>query len=1179
VKLPERYRVLQVLGEGATCEVLLAEDLARQEPVALKIVRANLALHDRFRVRFAREVSLLANVAHPHIVPVHDLGMLDDGRPFVSMAYADQGSFGDLLRTRPPIVTVLKIIDQVLDALACLHARGLVHQDLKPDNVLLRKTDDEGVMAWVADLGVAGARAELGMEGRSGLPGTPLWMAPEQLYGSVAELGPWTDLYSVGLMLYEVLGGDPPAEESRAKLLKYRTAGVPEMPWEMPDAVCHVVSNLLDPEPCQRYDRAADVRRALSAVTQELNPDQPAQSVFVDFGSEEPRPMGTTTTFPDVILAEAQEPLTVPSHESVDPMSVPRWNRVAPGSFPIEPPEDWENRVDPNGLSLLPFREFPLTGRGPIRRQIWDLASKVLTTREPKIVLLIGRAGTGKSQILSRLSRALDEGGYMEVMALRYNNPASTWDGYRGAVQELLHPWSDSRATVESRLCRWLGRDQQASSQSVRAESQVMARWCGYAEKNEDPVNDAVGLAFLYRHLDARAWRGGACLVLEDAHLASAQGDGLDIAEALLEHSVGTRPVLCLVSLSREAIEADASLASRIESLQNLGADTIEVERLSLTQTETHLRDGLGLEPALAHAIAPGCLGSPVYVSMLIRDWAARGLLSPTRRGLSLDPTTSLDDALELDLDTLAERRIEGALSQLGNRLLVERSLAMAALVGPEPPFFVIREVGEQGLNGLLSLGLVGQRGARLVFEHGRIWWAARRMAEDRLDVERCHRALADAWKKLGDSTGMNVDHQVGEHRLYGGQIEAAVMPLLRAGRQAMAEGRPGHALAASRLALKASDGTDTLVTRAEARRRVAEALLELERPDEALEMIDEAQDLGGLDRRSVAELNLVAARAAISQGRVEPGRKLLLRSGRVFEALRDWRGQVEASHGQGLLHRMEGKPESAVRHFEEMLERNRGRDKQFSIRGLVGLVEARVSAGLIEGVEPWLDQLRTLARDSGDTRYIAQAAYAAGLLYLRQGRLESCRRHFLTARALAATLGADRMRLACENNLGEVYRYAGVEEQAGRAYERAARLSEDRGWKDLAAVAHQNLALLALKRGDEDGARASIRVSEALLQNHPRHWGWLFVGLMRALWAAEEGDERGCRAWWSVAKERGLGRLEVPDIYPVLCRMERAAEGSEWRDIARQSREIRQMLERTMPSLVSGNKGLGDER
>ena len=85
------------------------------------------------------------------------------------------------------------------------------------------------------------------------------------------------------------------------------------------------------------------------------------------------------------------------------------------------------------------------------------------------------------------------------------------------------------------------------------------------------------------------------------------------------------------------------------------------------------------------------------------------------------------------------------------------------------------------------------------------------------------------------------------------------------------------------------------------------------------------------------------------------------------------------------------------------------------------------------------------------------------------------------------------------------------------------------------------------------------------MLQTHPRHWGWLFVGLMRALWAAEEGDERGCRAWWAVAHERGLGKLEIPDIYPVLLRLQQAADRMGWADVVARAREHREALERVV--------------
>ena len=215
----------------------------------------------------------------------------------------------------------------------------------------------------------------------------------------------------------------------------------------------------------------------------------------------------------------------------------------------------------------------------------------------------------------------------------------------------------------------------------------------------------------------------------------------------------GHRPILCIVTVSSEAIGANSQLAARIQSLENLGAARINVERLPLQQVETFLGDVIGFEPALVAAIAPSCMGSPVYISMLVRDWAARGLLEPHTEGLRLDPKVSLDDALSLELDAVARRRIEGALASLDHRDAVEESLALAALAGTEPHWFVVRQAGEEGLDGLLSLGLIRQRGSRLVFEHGRI---RGRLVEWRSE-ERMSESCIESWLRLENSATRQV--------------------------------------------------------------------------------------------------------------------------------------------------------------------------------------------------------------------------------------------------------------------------------------------------------------------------------------------------------------------------------------------------------------------------------------
>jgi serine/threonine-protein kinase len=220
--LPERYEPTRLLGEGSTGDVYHARDKAMDEDVAIKVVRANLAMHAKLRARFAREVALSAQFVHPRVIPTHDEGRLADGRPYVALAFADAGSLVQVIE-RADVRDGLRLVDQVLEALAAIHGRGLLHQDLKPQNVLLHTDRNGAVAAWVADLGVAGALSEFALD-RKGMSGTPVWMAPEQLEVRPAELGPWTDLYAVGLVLHAMLGGRGTKPTiARPKLIELRS--------------------------------------------------------------------------------------------------------------------------------------------------------------------------------------------------------------------------------------------------------------------------------------------------------------------------------------------------------------------------------------------------------------------------------------------------------------------------------------------------------------------------------------------------------------------------------------------------------------------------------------------------------------------------------------------------------------------------------------------------------------------------------------------------------------------------------------------------------------------------------------------------------------------------------------------------------------------------------------------
>lgn len=1156
-QLPERYELIGELGEGATCSVYQAQDTLLGRMVAFKIVRRNLAMHARFRARFAREVALSAEVVHPRVIPVLDTGRLDDGRPFVSLAFADQGSLNDLLKRQPPMSQAIRIINQMLDALAHMHSRGVLHQDLKPANVLLHSDATGAANAWIADLGVAGDMAQLALH-QQGMGGTPVWMAPEQRHGRYTELGPATDLYAVGLMLFEILGGDRSGREAGTrKLLDPLPSGPLGLNQDVPAALEDVVRNLLQPDPRERYDRAADVMRAIrNAIS-----DNPLSAPV-------PAPIGGLVgqSFSNVLLAEGIEALTASTAVPVPETGV-RWNRVTPDAMPPEPPPPAASGAVTGALAMVGMREPPIEAHENVRWLLWQQARDVVRTKEPRVLLLVGPTGIGKSRTVQSIAQTIEAQGHMEVAMLQYHQPSGPDDGYRGAVQEILAPWNDTRDALQTRFMRWLSRDQQRHPGQVETEASVLARWCGYMGEGETPVNAAVGLAFLYRHLDARAWRGGALLLLDDAHLAQEAGDGLNIADAVIDQSIGERPFLLVATISSEALANDDALARRIRSLERRGALRVDLERMSEGELRSFLRQSLNLTPDLAEAIAPHCNGSPSMAMLMVRDWATQAFLVQTPNAeLTLDPLVTLDDILPTDLNELFLSRIRGAIATTERPEAAHEALAATALAGQAPPSMVIREVNPEGLDALLATGLVRQRGWRLVFEHGRIHTAALQIAMGRPQVASLHERLAEAWSRVAEKTGADFDLPVGTHRLHSGNPNAAIIPLLRAARRTHEEGRFALALNAATLGMEAADRAGGISARAEARLRKADALTSKGRIEDAVRAIQEAHQIGHLDRRTEAMLWVSLARAETARGRLERAKQLLDSAEATFEATRDREGLIETAASIARVYREQGQPEEAARRFAKMLRLNRN-DRRTEVQALHGLVDARAASGRIEGIEPLVQKLRESALATGDTRRIANATFAAGLVRLTGRAFDDAERHFHTARALAVTVGDHKLQLDAENNLGETLRLKGNLREAERMYEGVARLAEERSWPISSAIAHLNLALISHSREDASFARINIDQAENLLQDHPRHWAWMYVGIFRAVWAAEVDDENTCRAWWSVSNDRGLGRMVSIDLIDPLKRLAVASVRNGWNDLAQKAITVRESILQSSPA------------
>ena len=205
--LADRYTIERELGAGGMATVYLAEDTKLHRKVALKVLRPELAAA-LGPDRFLREIEIVAKLHHPHILALHDSGEADEFLYYV-MPYVEGESLRDRLTREKqlPVDDALQIAREVADALDAAHDGGVVHRDIKPENILLERNH-----ALVADFGIARAIDRAGGDRltETGIAlGTPAYMSPEQAAGGT-HLDHRSDLYSLGCVLYEMLGGEPP---------------------------------------------------------------------------------------------------------------------------------------------------------------------------------------------------------------------------------------------------------------------------------------------------------------------------------------------------------------------------------------------------------------------------------------------------------------------------------------------------------------------------------------------------------------------------------------------------------------------------------------------------------------------------------------------------------------------------------------------------------------------------------------------------------------------------------------------------------------------------------------------------------------------------------------------------------------------------------------------------------
>jgi serine/threonine protein kinase len=269
-----RHRVIQVIGQGGFGAAFKAQHTATADTVAIKIQRTDVADSQDVVARFRREAKATSKLKHPNTVRVFDFGQMDDGNLYIAMEFLEGRTFTDLMRKEGPIEPrrLVHIAAQVLKALSKAHSKGIVHRDLKPDNIYLQSVHGEPDFVKVLDFGVAkslaGDTTQGDMTSTGAMLGTPRYMSPEQARGAAVD--PRTDLYSLGLILYESLTGVTPfvADSPLSMLLKRVQEEPPRvhdcLALPTPQGVCDVVLRALQREPEERWQGADDMHHALT---------------------------------------------------------------------------------------------------------------------------------------------------------------------------------------------------------------------------------------------------------------------------------------------------------------------------------------------------------------------------------------------------------------------------------------------------------------------------------------------------------------------------------------------------------------------------------------------------------------------------------------------------------------------------------------------------------------------------------------------------------------------------------------------------------------------------------------------------------------------------------------------------------------------------------------------------
>jgi serine/threonine protein kinase/tetratricopeptide (TPR) repeat protein len=758
-------------------------------PVAVKFLTSRAVKKPGFLQAFRNEVRLVAALDHPNVVRVYDAGEADaatarvthdrirEGTPWLAMELVRGGTLAPLggKLTWTEFDTV---VWSLLEALGHAHARGVIHRDLKPGNVLVVRNADGALTVKLTDFGLASQVEAPDSEGGPFAGGTPAYMAPEQFEARWRDYGPWTDLYGAGCLLWSMATGLPPfgattsVEEKRQQHL---TAEPPPLAPVMavPEGLEGWLRTLLAKDPARRYRRAADALHAFRALGPPGETSRPRPAPTIVPSALEDATVLDETTRPVVVESSAVSGLPLTAASAQAPPVPADWRRG-----------EVERREEPPmGLGLFGLRSPPLVDRATERDALWKALRDVDRTGLAHAVVLTGPEGSGKSRLAEWLCQRAHETGAAHVQRATHGPIPAPAHGLAPMLRATLRCQGLDRPAVRDRVeqifrARGVPRPDEAEALTeVLAPSEPGARG---GIRFATPVERYVTVR---RLLQAMTQERAVVVWLDDAHHSV---DALRFALYLLDYPPRTAlPLLLVLTTDEDGRTAHRDAADLLaELVDHERAVRVPVGPLPPEHRTALVQGLLGLEPALARRVEAHTAGNPLFVVQLVGDWVQRGSLEARPDGYALR------DGVELP------RTVRDMWAGRVARLLDQRTaeeghaLELAAVLGVEV------DAGEWGatclvaprthpsqdlLEALLDQGLArtGPDGpsAGWSFAHRTLRDALLQRADDNGRLPIWHRACAEVLAARGPGSA----ERVGRHWL-GAMLPDRAWPALSTG-------------------------------------------------------------------------------------------------------------------------------------------------------------------------------------------------------------------------------------------------------------------------------------------------------------------------------------------------------------------------------------------------------------